>query len=434
MRVHFVSCCVGLACCLPMPGIYRTYGQDALPGDVLYFVTDLGDLPGGYECCYPLDINELGQVTGRSCVDPSFEAFLWDPVDGMIGLGDLPGGAYQSEGEGVNNGGHVGGTSRGEIAYEAFLWTPETGMVGLGDLPGGTYYSEGHGINDHDQVVGFSRSDAGQEAFLWDPNDGMVGLGFLPGGGVSVANDINNATQVVGSSCSAERLEAFIWDPVNGMRGLGTMPGGHYGLDAYAINELGQVAGTASNSEAFLWDPVDGMIGLGVLPGRLPVAYGRGVNNLEQVVGWNLDLYTGANDAFIWDRAHGMRDLDDLLAAGDAEYAPLRYATGINDAGQVIGKSLGAGGGILLDPFVVGDMNCDDVVDEDDIGALLLILLDPEEYAQTYPDCPGEWAGDVNQDAVLDLHDLHALRDFLGSAPSAQPGHYLPPEHILPMP
>jgi len=309
-------------------------------------------------------------------------------------------------------------------------------MVGLGDLPGGSYFSDGHGINDFDQVVGFSRSGSGggnaQEAFLWDPRNGMVGLGFLPGGGVSIANDINNASEVVGWGCSAETVEAFIWDPVNGMRGLGTMPSGHYGANAYAINELGQVVGTASNSEAFLWDPVEGLIGLGVLPGEIPVAYGRGVNDLEQVVGWVLDLYTGAQDAFIWDREHGMRNLEELLAAGtDPEYASLRYATAINNAGQIAAKILGGGRGVVLTPFVLGDMNCDDVVDEDDIGALRLILLDPEEYAQTYPDCPGEWAGDVNQDGVLDFDDLHALRRFLRRPVTARPPRDV---HLEPLP
>jgi len=68
-----------------------------------------------------------------------------------------------------------------------------------------------------------------------------------------------------------------------------------------------------------------------------------------------------------------------------------------------------------------------------DITALLL-LVDPDQYAQTYPDCPSQWAGDINQDGLLDLHDLHALRQFLGCAPSAAQGHYVPAEHVSPVP
>jgi hypothetical protein len=179
---------------------------------------------------------------------------------------------------------------------------------------------------------------------------------------------------------------------------------------------------------------VDGLITLGVLPGESPVAYAWGVNDLEQVVGWNLDLYSAAQDAFIWDREHGMRDLDDLVAAADAEYIPLRWASGINNAGQIVAQTKIAGLGVLLTPFVLGDLNCDELVDQADIGALLLLLVAPDDYAQSYPDCPGQWAGDVNQDAVLDLADLQALREFLGLTPSAQPANHVAPQHIFPTP
>jgi len=315
-------------------------------------------------------------------------------------------------------------------------------MVGLGDLPGGSYFSDGHGINDFDQVVGFSRSGSGggnaQEAFLWDPEKGMIGLGFLPGGGVSIAYDINNACQVTGWGSSAERPggEAFVWDPLNGMRGLGTMPGGAYGEMAYAINELGQVVGTASNGEAFLWDPVEGFTRLGVLPGPFPLSSGWGINDLEQVVGSALrDIAPLVQDAFIWDREHGIRDLEELLAAGTApDYTSLQWASGINNAGQIVAHTYETGQGALLTPFVLGDMDCNELVDQADIPALLLLLVDPDEYGESYPDCPGQWAGDINQDGVLDLHDLHALRQFLGCAPSAAPGHYVPAERVSPVP
>jgi len=95
------------------------------------------------------------------------------------------------------------------------------------------------------------------------------------------------------------------------------------------------------------------------------------------------------------------------------------YPHDINELGQATGES-------CVDPSTREPFLWD-------IMALLL-LVDPDQYAQSYPDCPGQWAGDINQDAVLDPADLYALREFLGSAPSTQPGHYVPPERILPMP
>jgi len=124
------------------------------------------------------------------------------------------------------------------------------------------------------------------------------------------------------------------------------------------------------------------------------------------------------------------------VAGTNPRFTSLRYANGINNAGQIAAyPNPGPDSqGLLLTPFVLGDLNCDELVDEEDIPALLLLLVDPNEYVQSYPDCPGEWAGDINQDAVLDSADLYALRDFLGSAPSARPGHYVPGEHVSPVP
>jgi hypothetical protein len=128
-----------------------------------------------------------------------------------------------------------------------------------------------------------------------------------------------------------------------------------------------------------------------------------------------------------------MRDLASLMAAGtDPDYTLLPHASGINNAGQIISHSVFKG--VLLTPFVLGDLDCDELVTQPDIAALLLLLVNPDEYAHSYPDCPGEWAGDVNQDAVLDLADLHALRGFLGLTPGARPANEVPPERIFPTP
>jgi len=412
-----------------------------LPGEVLYYVTDLGDLPGGAECCYPFAVNERAQATGYSCRDYNRpEAFLWDPADGMIGLGDLPGGPFNSEGQAINELGHVAGYGRGELAIEAFLWTPEAGMLGLGDLPGGNYFSMAYGINDLDQVVGYSRSGAGggnmAEAFVWDRASAMTGLGDLPGGSrVSVAFDINNATQVVGWSSSALRgVEAFLWDAEQGMRCLGTISGGDYADTAYAINDLGQIVGLAASGQAFLYDPEDGLIGLGKLKPNDFTDHAYGVNDLTQVVGLAID-HDGDGEAFVWDAEHGMRELDQLIAAGaDPDQIGLFWASGINNAGQIVAKTNVTGDGWLLTPFVLGDMNCDDVVDRADLPALLLHVLDPNEYEQTYPDCPGRWAGDINQDATVDFADWVALLHHVGHAVPERPRRALTPQPLPPAP
>lgn len=56
-------------------------------------------------------------------------------------------------------------------------------------------------------------------------------------------------------------------------------------------------------------------------------------------------------------------------------------------------------------PLYRGDMNCDNVVDFDDIDAFVLALSGPEAYAQSYPNCQFLRA-DCNQDSVVNFDDI----------------------------
>ncbi len=411
-----------------------------LPGELLYYVTPLGGLRDWAISTDPWGINQLGQVTGTSLnPDVDREAFLWDPVEGMIGLGDLPGGDFQSYGYAVNNLGHVAGRGRAESDLQAMFWTPEDGMISLAGYPGWGSYGIAVGINDLDQVVGEGRHlGYGREAFLWDAELGLIGLGDLPGAQYySQPWGVNNAGEVTGFSTSGEHLwgEGLIWDKANGMRPLWGTPPGVYAWTACDINELGQITGTTDTGEAYLWDPQAGLMPLGRLQPGNHQTCAYGLNDVGQVVG-QYDPDWDPRGAFIWDAEHGMRDLETLIAAGtDPNYADLLLARRINSAGQIIAKPMPCWEGVVLNPFVLGDLNCDELVDEQDLGALLLILLDPEEYAQTYPDCPGQWAGDINQDGVLDPADLYALRDFLIGPPSTLPAaDDIPAEHVFRVP
>ncbi len=54
---------------------------------------------------------------------------------------------------------------------------------------------------------------------------------------------------------------------------------------------------------------------------------------------------------------------------------------------------------------LVGDLNCDGVVNFDDITAFSLALSDPATYATTYPGCP-MILGDVNGDTLVNFDDI----------------------------
>jgi len=180
---------------------------------------DLGALGGSLTSSVAYDINNAGQVVGRSFsadpqilppTDPEYRsrAFLWSPGQGMVDLGALSGGyavAYA-----INEAGQVVGKSwLSTFSFppygqnlRAVLWTPGQGIRDLGGLWLGPYNSAAYGINDAGQVVG--ESDLGPayrdgypgHAFLWTAADGLEALS--PTTGLTTARDINNHQQVVG--------------------------------------------------------------------------------------------------------------------------------------------------------------------------------------------------------------------------------------------
>ncbi len=86
-------------------------------------------------------------------------------------------------------------------------------------------------------------------------------------------------------------------------------------------------------------------------------------------------------------------------------------------------SSLGFGDGVgdACDPCpdvpgtecdVLGDMNCDGVLDMDDVSAMVLALLDPDAYAAEYPDCDIA-NGDMTDDGSVDGLDVQGVVDLL---------------------
>lgn len=194
-------------------------------------------------------------------------------------------------------------------------------------------------INNVGQVVGYYQGTYGQMAYIVGP-DGAVGdtpLGTI-GGNSSIAFAINDSGQVTGSA-NNDILHAYITGPNGvGTKDLGTIGG--FSSGGYGINNSGQVVGYSylggprSNHHAFITGPNgEGMTDLGTLGGRDSFAYG--INDTGQVV--------GASDtdgpsfstphAFITDsNGEGMTDLGTLGGRGSVAHA-------INNSGQVVGAS-----------------------------------------------------------------------------------------------
>jgi probable HAF family extracellular repeat protein len=160
----------------------------------------------------------------------------------------------------------------------------------------------------------------------------------------TIATAMNNQGQVVGMSDAKTNDPTFPWSEhavisTNGkITDLGTLPGGYYS-QASAINDHGQVVGYANFGKtedvfqpqhAFLYSNGT-MSDLGTLGGTQ--SYATGINNAGQIVGFSTltSNLQGAVHAFLYQNG-AMHDLGTLGGKSS-------WAYGINNWGQIVGWS-----------------------------------------------------------------------------------------------
>jgi probable HAF family extracellular repeat protein len=196
-------------------------------------------------------------------------------------------------------------------------------MVGLGSLPGDST-SFANGVSADGSVVVGGAVQL-QQAWRWTVSGGMVGLGFLPGDSISGANGVSgDGSVVVGFSSQTfamgQHAEAFRWTPGGGMVGLGFLPGaavsGADGVSADGSVVVGASGPLGVLGQAFRWTSSGGMVGLGFLPGDNASNPSSASADGSVVVG-SSQVFQSASPsrAFIWDAAHGIRPLQDVLTA-----------------------------------------------------------------------------------------------------------------------
>jgi len=347
--------------------------------------TDLGALPGGNNCSEPFWLNDKGEIVGTSengKVDPypnknQTRAVVWK--DGQIrDLGSF--GGYQNAAQAINNHDQVAGFSLNttpdpysinEVLFlgaptgtqtRAFLWEKGT-MKDLGTLGGddagallinknGQIAGESYTSTIPDPVTGFPPIDP----FLWE-GDTMTDIGTF-GGAIGFPTFLNNNGQVIGVSspasdpgaCFSEtdrNCHPFLWDQTNGMIDLNTTTTGGKPLNAYVINDSGEIIGQADFSgnggtggEGYLWKN-----GVATNLGRLQGDCFSGatfINSLGQIVGNSFTCkgQTLPHHPFLWENGT-MTDLNTLIPAnGPLE---LVVATSINDRGEISGNGVPPG-------------------------------------------------------------------------------------------
>ncbi|HEY7097968.1 MAG TPA: hypothetical protein VH437_14675 [Terriglobales bacterium] len=299
-----------------------------------YGVTDLGTLGGSAAAANA--INSRGQITGYSSINGnSVHAFLWSSGT-MQDLGTL--GGTDAIGLGINASGDVVGYSElGDGAYRGFAYSGGR-MITLPPLSGD--YGTAYGINNSRQVIGNSKTAGGIAAGVVFFHGVNTDLGNLGGDDGTSATAINKLGQVVGYSYNTRGdFRAFLWQSGT-MSDLGTL-GGDWS-QAYAINDVGQITGSAYLSGNF--GPHAFILSNGTMVdvdkrSKLLQSAGLSINRTGIVVG-KMQIPGGqfvTFDAMIVINGK-MTDLNTLIAPGSGWI--LQEAHGINDSGQIVGLGL----------------------------------------------------------------------------------------------
>jgi probable HAF family extracellular repeat protein len=345
----FLVLCWGLSA---LASFGESASGDLDPARRFYTYTDLGVLgdPGsGDESSAAFAINRARQIVGASTTDVfgASHAFLW--VNGQLtDLGAIGGGSFAaSAAYGVNNNGDIVGqtTVNSSDPPHAFLYRGGV-MTDLGTGFGSGSFSRAWDINSAGQIVGersMTQSSA-VRAFLYQDGT-FLDLGTLGGhnpfpfGIDSIAYAINERGQVVGTALPPDPpLHAFLWE--NGeMQDLGTLGGDTEATEAFSINNAGTVVGSSQTPEeeihAAVWR--NGVIrDLGTLGGDSSAAYG--VNRFNQIVGGSRTATSppfNAGHAFLWEKGR-MIDLNEVVTNLPADVV-LENARAINDRGEIVG-------------------------------------------------------------------------------------------------
>lgn len=298
-----------------------------------YTIIDLGTLDNGTESSAS-GINDSGQIAGSSYTIQAYyntsHPFIYDGSE-IYDLG-VPAGGYGTAYD-INDNGYVSGTDRyvseGYYVSKAFLYDGTT-RHNFGTLGGSK--SWGFGINNNGFVVGESltEGDTFVSAFLYDGIE-MHNLGALQAGTPSSARAINDNGHVTGWSGLSSYEHAYFYDGTT-MHDIGYLGTSRPRRTlAFDINNNDQIVGSCGVL-AFLYS--DGtMNSLGHLGGSESDAYG--INDSGQVVGRSWITGNTTPHAFLYDGSV-MIDLNTLLQANSGW--ELTEARDINNLGQIVGQ------------------------------------------------------------------------------------------------
>jgi probable HAF family extracellular repeat protein len=328
-----------------------------------YQIVDLGTLGGPASWAYA--VNADGDVVGAAATASGGTHGFFYHAGTLTDLGTFPGGIL-SVALAVNSDGLVVGYADTGAGQHAIAWSAGLGLTDLGTLPGTTCSpnnqpcSIARGVSETGKIVGEAANGSKRDAFVTSmgkPLTDVPGSTFK-GGSPAVLMGINSHDHAAGYFCPAKvacsrgnassptdpgyaKVEAVYYSLSGTWYALPPFSSGDTSL-ATAINESNQVVGGANTTpggplHAFLSNvtsPNRALVDLGSLGGPASIAYA--INGAGEVVG-SAQRPDGTSHAVLWEATgEPPIDLQSLIPAG-SPWTSLDVATGINDAGLIVG-------------------------------------------------------------------------------------------------
>jgi uncharacterized membrane protein len=261
-------------------------------------------------------INDVGTVSGDASNSPAlgFPAVRWEPGSSRPIPLELLSGGYDGFGFAINNVGDVAGKASTSLGTYAARWHG-TAVTQLQPLPGGSSQSVAQGINDSGDVVGYMNigklSLSNDRAVRWAAGGTIpTELGNLGKSTSGVTNTyayaINQAGDAVGSAdkyqsgiAKGTRATKWVSNSTTAIElpNFAVSPTVTATTVAYAINNLGVIAGNATSASgtnqvtrAIIW-PADGgapteLPNLGLDASGNPVTSVKAINDAGDVLGY----------------------------------------------------------------------------------------------------------------------------------------------------
>lgn len=263
----------------------------------------------------PARINDSGIIAGTT---EDHQAATWNLKDGLRVIA-LPAEFATADALGINSSGDVVGVVAREKSEQPIAFSYVKGKFALLSEA----RSKAFAINDAGDIVGQSA----EKIIVWRGGK-PIDLGGCCGG---IPHDVNGHSTVVGQiNDKSGHYAAFEWDAARGLKSIA--PPNAAASFAVAINGKGHVLVKAFTPNAVFLRREGKLTAVKLSPEFASQALA--LNDCDVIVG-EFGASSEWNHAFIWDEAHGFRNLNTLVDAG-SEWN-LETALSINNRGGIVG-------------------------------------------------------------------------------------------------